>query len=140
MLSSLGGEPEDVLSEASDAEGPSVTEKTYGTLTGDTGLVKRLVQVDQKPIGRTPRSNLATYTGLFDPVRKLFAGTTDAKLHHYDAGQFSFNVAKGRCATCEGEGFVSVELLFMPSVYAPCPTCHGARYNRDTLRVCWQDI
>ncbi|MBT1617561.1 hypothetical protein, partial [Klebsiella pneumoniae] len=78
----------------------------------------------------TPRSNLATYTGLFDPVRKLFAGTTDAKLHHYDAGQFSFNVAKGRCATCEGEGFVSVELLFMPSVYAPCPTCHGARYNR----------
>lgn len=139
VLSSLGGEPEDVLSEASDAEGPSVTEKTYGTLTGDTGLVKRLVQVDQKPIGRTPRSNLATYTGLFDPVRKLFAGTTDAKLHHYDAGQFSFNVAKGRCATCEGEGFVSVELLFMPSVYAPCPTCHGARYNRDTLRVCWQD-
>ncbi|HCM7329844.1 TPA: excinuclease ABC subunit A, partial [Klebsiella pneumoniae] len=127
VLSSLGGEPEDVLSEASDAEGPSVTEKTYGTLTGDTGLVKRLVQVDQKPIGRTPRSNLATYTGLFDPVRKLFAGTTDAKLHHYDAGQFSFNVAKGRCATCEGEGFVSVELLFMPSVYAPCPTCHGAR-------------
>ncbi|MCP6689657.1 hypothetical protein NL530_28495, partial [Klebsiella pneumoniae] len=81
-------------------------------------------QVDQKPIGRTPRSNLATYTGLFDPVRKLFAGTTDAKLHHYDAGQFSFNVAKGRCATCEGEGFVSVELLFMPSVYVPCPTCH----------------
>ena len=139
VLSSLGGEPEDVLSEASDAEGPSVTEKTYGTLTGDTGLVKRLVQVDQKPIGRTPRSNLATYTGLFDPVRKLFAGTTDAKLHHYDAGQFSFNVAKGRCATCEGEGFVSVELLFMPSVYAPCPTCHGARYNRDTLRICWQD-
>lgn len=139
VLSSLGGEPEDVLSEASDAEGPSVTEKTYGTLTGDTGLVKRLVQVDQKPIGRTPRSNLATYTGLFDPVRKLFAGTTDAKLHHYDAGQFSFNVAKGRCATCEGEGFVSVELLFMPSVYAPCPTCHGARYNRDTLRIYWQD-
>ena len=139
VLSSLGGEPEDVLSEASDAEGPSVTEKTYGTLTGDTGLVKRLVQVDQKPIGRTPRSNLATYTGLFDPVRKLFAGTTDAKLHHYDAGQFSFNVAKGRCATCEGEGFVSVELLFMPSVYAPCPTCHGARYNRDTLRIGWQD-
>ncbi|MGQ8639947.1 MULTISPECIES: excinuclease ABC subunit UvrA [Klebsiella pneumoniae complex] len=139
VLSSLGGEPEDVLSEASDAEGPSVTEKTYGTLTGDTGLVKRLLQVDQKPIGRTPRSNLATYTGLFDPVRKLFAGTTDAKLHHYDAGQFSFNVAKGRCATCEGEGFVSVELLFMPSVYAPCPTCHGARYNRDTLRIYWQD-
>ncbi len=71
MLSSLGHEPEDVLSEGSDAEGPTVTEKTYGTLTGDTGLIKRLVQVDQKPIGRTPRSNLATYTGLFDHIRKL---------------------------------------------------------------------
>ncbi|MDM2974087.1 excinuclease ABC subunit UvrA [Citrobacter sp. CK198] len=139
MLSFLGHEPEDVLSETSDAEGPSVTEKTYGTLTGDTERVKRLIQVDQKPIGRTPRSNLATYTGLFDPVRKLFAGTPDAKSHHYDAGQFSFNVAKGRCETCEGEGFVSVELLFMPSVYAPCPTCHGARYNQDTLRIRWQD-
>ncbi|MGX8927797.1 hypothetical protein, partial [Enterobacter hormaechei] len=66
-------------------------------------------------------------------------GTSDAKLLHFDACLFSFNVAKGRCATCEGDGFVSVELLFMPSVYAPCPTCHGARYNRDTLRFCWQD-
>ncbi|EIY4088395.1 excinuclease ABC subunit UvrA [Escherichia coli] len=139
VLSSLGHEPEDVLSEGSDAEGPTVTEKTYGTLTGDTGLIKRLVQVDQKPIGRTPRSNLATYTGLFDHIRKLFAGTPAAKNYHYDAGQFSFNVAKGRCETCEGEGFVSVELLFMPSVYAPCPTCHGARYNPDTLRVRWKE-
>jgi excinuclease ABC subunit A len=78
-----------------------------------------LVQVDQKPIGRTPRSNLATYTGLFDHVRKLFAATEQAKAQGFDAGRFSFNVAKGRCATCEGEGFVSVELLFMPSVYAP---------------------
>jgi excinuclease ABC subunit A len=93
------------------------------------------VNVDQKPIGRTPRSNLATYTGLFDHVRKLFAATKMAKARRYDAGRFSFNVAKGRCETCEGEGFVSVELLFMPSVYAPCPTCHGARYNDKTLEV-----
>jgi excinuclease ABC subunit A len=99
--------------------------------------VRRLVNVDQKPIGRTPRSNLATYTGLFDHVRKLFANTKQAKARRYDAGRFSFNVAKGRCETCEGEGFVSVELLFMPSVYAPCPTCHGARYNARTLEVTW---
>ncbi len=102
--------------------------------------IRRLVQVDQKPIGRTPRSNLATYTGLFDNVRKLFAATPAAKKRHYDAGQFSFNVAKGRCLNCEGEGFVSVELLFMPSVYAPCPTCHGARYNPETLSVTWQGL
>ncbi len=97
--------------------------------------VKRLVRVDQKPIGRTPRSNLATYTGLFDHVRKRFAATPAAKKRRYDPGRFSFNVAKGRCETCEGEGSVSVELLFMPSVYAPCPTCHGARYNAKTLEI-----
>lgn len=102
--------------------------------------IKRLVKVDQKPIGRTPRSNLATYTGLFDQVRKLFAATAESRERGYDAGQFSFNVAKGRCSVCEGEGFVSVELLFMPSVYAPCPTCHGARYNPDTLTVHWQGL
>ena len=95
------------------------------------------MQVDQKPIGRTPRSNLATYTGLFDHVRKLFAATPAARARRYDAGRFSFNVAKGRCATCEGEGFVRVELLFMPSVYAPCPACHGARYNAATLESHW---
>ncbi|MBR0899004.1 excinuclease ABC subunit UvrA [Bradyrhizobium tropiciagri] len=97
--------------------------------------IKRLVVVDQKAIGRTPRSNLATYTGLFDHVRKLFAATAQARSRRYDAGRFSFNVAKGRCATCEGEGFVSVELLFLPSVYAPCPTCKGARYNEKTLEI-----
>ncbi len=102
--------------------------------------IRRLVQVDQKPIGRTPRSNLATYTGLFDNVRKLFAATPAAKKQHYDAGQFSFNVAKGRCPNCEGEGFVSVELLFMPSVYAPCPTCQGARYNPETLAIKWEGL
>ncbi len=97
--------------------------------------VKRLVRVDQKPIGRTPRSNLATYTGLFDHVRKRFAATPAARKRRYDPGRFSFNVAKGRCETCEGEGAVHVELLFMPSVYAPCPRCHGARYNAKTLEI-----
>jgi len=106
-----------------------------GHITGGMELIKRLVRVDQKPIGRTPRSNLATYTGLFDHVRRLFAATKAARARHYDAGRFSFNVAKGRCETCEGEGFVMVELLFLPSVYAPCPTCHGARYNAKTLEI-----
>ncbi|MCC4587365.1 excinuclease ABC subunit UvrA [Xanthomonas sp. NCPPB 1067] len=106
-----------------------------GAIVAGLEQVRRLVRVDQKPIGRTPRSNLATYTGLFDPVRKLFAATPAARRRRYDPGQFSFNVAKGRCATCEGEGSVSVELLFMPSVYAPCPTCHGARYNAKTLEI-----
>ncbi|MBR7551079.1 excinuclease ABC subunit A, partial [Mycobacterium tuberculosis] len=92
-------------------------------------LFDKVVDIDQSPIGRTPRSNPATYTGLFDHGRKLFAATPDARRRRYDAGRFSFNVAKGGCEACEGEGFVSVELLFMPSVYAPCPTCHGARYN-----------
>jgi excinuclease ABC subunit A len=106
-----------------------------GCITAGMEHIKRLVRVDQKPIGRTPRSNLATYTGLFDHVRKLFAATKAAKARHYDAGRFSFNVAKGRCETCDGEGFVMVELLFLPSVYAPCPTCHGARYNAKTLEI-----
>jgi excinuclease ABC subunit A len=97
------------------------------------------VRVDQKPIGRTPRSNLATYTGLFDHVRKLFAATRMARARKYDAGRFSFNVAKGRCEQCEGEGQVMVELLFLPSVYAPCPSCQGARYNAKTLEVLYQE-
>ncbi len=138
VLSALGQEPAESPTEGSDSGEPSVLEKTVGALGGDTGTIKRLVQIDQKPIGRTPRSNLATYTGLFDHVRKLFAATPEAKSRRYDAGQFSFNVAKGRCPTCEGEGFVSVELLFMPSVYAPCPTCRGARYNEETLSIRWR--
>ena len=101
--------------------------------------IKRLVVVDQKPIGRTPRSNLATYTGLFDHVRKLYAATLAAKARKYDAGRFSFNVAKGRCPHCEGEGMVMVELLFLPSVYTPCPTCGGTRYNPKTLEVNYKD-
>ncbi|MCS0589903.1 excinuclease ABC subunit A [Massilia norwichensis] len=112
---------------------------TEGRIAGGMENIKRLVRVDQKPIGRTPRSNLATYTGLFDQVRKLFAATPSAKKHRYDAGRFSFNVAKGRCEHCAGEGFVMVELLFLPSVYAPCPTCEGARYNADTLKITYKD-
>ncbi len=109
-----------------------------GSIQTGAGAIKRLVTIDQKPIGRTPRSNLATYTGLFDGVRRLFADTSAAKARRYDAGRFSFNVVKGRCPGCEGEGFVSVELLFMPSVYAPCPDCHGARYNPKTLEVAYR--
>jgi excinuclease ABC subunit A len=97
--------------------------------------IDRLVRVDQKPIGRTPRSNLATYTGLFDVVRKLFAATDEARARGWSAGRFSFNVAEGRCPTCQGEGAVTVELLFLPGTYAPCPTCRGARYNAETLEV-----
>jgi excinuclease ABC subunit A len=111
---------------------------TSGHIVEGMEAIRRLVRVDQKPIGRTPRSNLATYTGLFDHVRKLFADTPVARKRRYSAGRFSFNVAQGRCPTCEGEGFVSVELLFLPSVYAPCATCHGTRYNASTLEIAWQ--
>ncbi|OKK22312.1 ABC transporter [Streptomyces sp. CB00455] len=97
--------------------------------------VRRLVEVDQKPIGRTPRSNLATYTGLFDVVRRLFTAAPQARARGWKAGRFSFNVPGGRCETCQGEGFVSVELLFLPSTYSPCPQCRGARYNAETLEV-----
>ncbi|WP_218933348.1 excinuclease ABC subunit UvrA [Rubripirellula lacrimiformis] len=112
---------------------------TGGSIVDGMDHVRRLITVDQKPIGRTPRSNLATYTGLFDHVRKLFALTRKAKSRRYDAGRFSFNVAKGRCPNCEGAGFVSVELLFLPSVYTPCPVCRGQRYNDATLEVTYRD-
>ena len=118
--------------------GNEVRMPTGGRIAAGASHIKRLVRVDQKPIGRTPRSNLATYTGLFDAVRKLFAASPKARRLGFDAGRFSFNVAKGRCPTCEGEGFVSIEMLFMPSVYAPCPECHGARYNAQTLQVTWK--
>jgi excinuclease ABC subunit A len=127
---------EEEESEALERTTPIVSE---GRIAGGMEAITRLVRVDQKAIGRTPRSNLATYTGLFDHVRKLFAATKAARARHYDAGRFSFNVAKGRCETCEGEGFVFVELLFLPSVYAPCPTCHGTRYNAKTLEISYRD-
>ena len=114
-------------------------EVASGTISSGGERIKRVVAINQKPIGRTPRSNLATYTGFFDQVRRLFAATPAAKAHRFGAGRFSFNVDGGRCPTCEGEGFVSIELLFMPSVYAPCPTCHGSRYNEATLKVRLRD-
>jgi excinuclease ABC subunit A len=124
--------PEEV--EADELERASVVTLGGQIAAGMAGIA-RLVRVDQRPIGRTPRSNLATYTGLFDHIRRLFAQTPAARSRRYDAGRFSFNVAKGRCPNCEGEGFVMVELLFLPSVYAPCPVCHGTRYNAKTLEI-----
>ncbi|MEV2212029.1 excinuclease ABC subunit UvrA [Streptomyces sp. NPDC050997] len=109
-----------------------------GEITEELPGVRRLVSVDQKPIGRTPRSNLATYTGLFDVVRKVFAATDEARSRGYGVGRFSFNVTGGRCETCQGEGYVTVELLFLPSTYAPCPDCGGARYNPETLEVTYR--
>ncbi|MDB6005294.1 MAG: excinuclease subunit [Prosthecobacter sp.] len=128
----LGDEEEDELER-------KVVVTEGGEITSGIEAIKRLVRVDQKAIGRTPRSNLATYTGLFDHVRRVFAATKSARSHGYDAGRFSFNVAKGRCETCSGEGFVFVELLFLPSVYAPCPACQGARYNKQTLEIKYRE-
>ena len=106
--------------------------------TSGVDRIDRLVRVDQKPIGRTPRSNLSTYTGLFDAVRKEFAATEQARARGFGAGRFSFNVAGGRCETCLGEGFVAVELLFLPGSYGPCPECEGTRYNPETLEVAYK--
>ncbi len=129
--------------EKDDADDPDENDVDIpGTVRAVTGLdaVRRLVEVDQRPIGRTPRSNLATYTGLFDGVRKLFAATDEAQRRGYAVGRFSFNVEDGRCPTCQGEGFVAVELLFLAGTYSPCPTCHGARYNPETLEVRYRGL
>ena len=97
--------------------------------------VDKVVHVDQSPIGRTPRSNPATYTGVFDHMRRLFAETTEAKVRGYQPGRFSFNVKGGRCEACAGDGTIKIEMNFLPDVYVPCEVCHGDRYNRETLEV-----
>ena len=135
QVNGLPAEPGDPDAPEEDTD-PGVQVRTI------TGLehLDRLVRVDQRPIGRTPRSNLATYTGLFDAVRKLYASTDEARARGYNAGRFSFNVAGGRCETCQGEGFLAVELLFLPGTYGPCPVCHGARYNEETLKVTYRGM
>ncbi|WP_434993549.1 ABC transporter [Arthrobacter sp. Ld5] len=129
---------DDTPADADPVDDGTVHEADPGSpVAGISGLeaFDRLVSVDQKPIGRTPRSNLATYTGLFDAVRKAFAATPAARSRGFGAGRFSFNVQGGRCETCQGEGFVAVELLFLPGSYGPCPACAGSRYNEETLEV-----
>ena len=141
VMRALGGEatPEPEEDEQDTELGDRDRDASVGVTAGGVELIDRLVAVDQKPIGRTPRSTLATYTGLFDAVRRVFAATAAARKRGWTAGRFSFNVAEGRCPTCQGEGFVSVELLFLPGTYGTCPTCLGARYNEATLTVRYRD-
>ncbi|MYS81742.1 excinuclease ABC subunit UvrA [Embleya scabrispora] len=119
---------------ARELNGARLVPGRHTRITG-TELVDKVVHVDQGPIGRTPRSNPATYTGVFDHVRKLFAETTEAKVRGYLPGRFSFNVKGGRCENCSGDGTIKIEMNFLPDVYVPCEVCHGARYNRETLEV-----
>ena len=140
----IGARQKDALrveEESAEADTLLLTEESDelgGSVEGDLTTVRRVVSIDQKPIGRTPRSNVATYTGLFDHVRRRFAETPEARTRGYKPGRFSFNVAGGRCPTCEGEGSVMVELLFLPSVYTVCPDCHGTRYQSSTLEITWR--
>jgi excinuclease ABC subunit A len=100
--------------------------------------IDKIINIDQSPIGRTPRSNPATYTGVFDAIRQLFSGTPEAKMRGYKAGRFSFNVKGGRCEACRGDGIIKIEMHFLPDVYVPCEVCKGARYNRETLEVTYK--
>lgn len=97
--------------------------------------IDKVIDIDQAPIGRTPRSNPATYTGTFDMIRELFAMTADAKMRGYKNGRFSFNVKGGRCEACKGDGVLKIEMVFLPDVYVPCEICKGKRYNRETMEV-----
>ncbi len=117
--------------------GSSAQPAPYESMTGVEHFDK-VINVDQSPIGRTPRSNPATYTGLFTPIRELFAGVPAARERGYEAGRFSFNVKGGRCETCQGDGVIKVEMHFLPDVYVPCDVCHGKRYNRETLEVLYK--
>lgn len=119
---------------ANKLNGARIVPGRHKTITGIEALDK-VVHVDQSPIGRTPRSNPATYTGVFDKVRGLFAETAEAKIRGYQQGRFSFNVKGGRCENCSGDGTITIEMNFLPDVYVPCEVCHGARYNRETLEV-----
>jgi excinuclease ABC subunit A len=119
---------------AKELHGTRIVPGKHGKVIGMHQLDK-VVHVDQGPIGRTPRSNPATYTGVFDHVRRLFAQTTEAKIRGYQPGRFSFNIKGGRCEACSGDGTIKIEMQFLPDVYVPCEVCHGARYNTDTLQV-----
>jgi excinuclease ABC subunit A len=119
---------------ANKLNGARIVPGRHRTITGIEQLDK-VVHVDQSPIGRTPRSNPATYTGVFDKIRALFAETSEAKIRGYQQGRFSFNVKGGRCENCAGDGTITIEMNFLPDVYVPCEVCHGARYNRETLEV-----
>ena len=101
-------------------------------------LIDKAINIDQSPIGRTPRSNAATYTKVFDKIRALFASTPDARMRGYKPGRFSFNVAGGRCEACKGDGQIKIEMHFLPDVYIPCEQCKGKRYNRETLEILWK--
>lgn len=112
----------------------NLTEGKYENIAG-IEYFDKIINIDQSPIGRTPRSNPATYTGVFTPIRELFASTPDAKARGYTAGRFSFNVSGGRCENCGGDGIIQIEMHFLPDIYVPCDVCHGKRYNRETLEV-----
>src|SRR6188472_2595019 len=139
VLADVAGAAAEVVEAEEDNAESAEDGEVVGVEAAGLEALSRLVTVDQKPIGRTPRSNLATYTGMFDAVRKLFAATDGARKRGWGPGRFSFNVAGGRCETCQGEGFVAVELLFLPGTYGPCPTCGGARYNPETLAITYRE-
>ena len=114
--------------------GSSAEPAPYAEISG-LEFFDKVINVDQSPIGRTPRSNPATYTGLFTPIRELFAGVPSSRERGYGPGRFSFNVKGGRCESCQGDGVIKVEMHFLPDVYVPCDVCHGQRYNRETLEI-----